>query len=165
MSWLWAVFSVRRSLLVEPTIETEFLFPAGPVMGREGQACIGADGAVVYTASGGYYAFPGTSTLTHETVQVLPGAPYPNAIICPWNGLVIGGVDGYYDSADIWVYDGPTGVELARLSSASATGYRTLFHRGMAASADGARLVALSSGQVGSTVAPELRSQWLPTPP
>ena len=66
------VFSVRRSLLVESTIETEFLFSAGPVMGREGQACIGADGTVVYTASGGYYRFPGTSTLTHDTVQVLP---------------------------------------------------------------------------------------------
>lgn len=144
----------------EATVER--LFNAGTAQGRLGQACLSADGTTVYTASGYPYNFPGVSFLTQQTVQVLPGSSYPSSVVCAWNNLIIGGIDGYYDATDIWVYDGPSGVELAKLSSAVATSYRTLVHRGLAVSGDGSRLISLS---VDSNHVQRARFQSLPTAP
>jgi hypothetical protein len=158
------VYSVSRSGENGGTAFVQLLFNTGTAQGREGQACLSADGTTVYTASGYPYNFQGVSFSTHESVQVLPGSSYPNAMLCGWNDLVIGGIDGYYDATDIWVYDGPSGVELAKMSSAAATSYRSLVNRGLALSGDGSRLVALSGGFVGSG-ALETRFQSLPVPP
>ena len=50
------------------------------------------------------------------------------------------------------------------MSSATATSYRSLIHRGLAMSGDGSRLVSLSAGFVGSGTL-ETRFQSLPAPP
>ena len=158
------VYSVARSGANGDTASVQMLFNTGTAQGREGQACLSADGTTVYTASGYPYNFPGVSFSTHQSVQVLPGSSYPNSMLCGWNNLVIGGIDGYYDATDVWVYDGPSGVELAKMSSAAATSYRGLINRGLAMSGDGSRLVTLSGGFVGSGVL-ETRFQSLPAPP
>lgn len=131
--------------------------------GRAGEACVAAAGDRAYTASGFPYDFPATDLATGAVVQRLPGSAYPNAIQCVWNGLVVGGIDGFYDATDIWVYDGPTGVSLAQLSSSTASGNRSLVDRGLAVSADGTRLVsvALESG----AAAARLYFQNLPSAP
>jgi hypothetical protein len=135
----------------------------GTVSGREGEACVSADGGRVYTASGGVYEFPATSLATGLVVQRLPGSNYPNSIQCVWNGLVVGGIDGFYAATDIWAYYGPTGANLAELSSSPSAGYRSLIDRGLAVSADGTRLVS-AARESGSPVS-RLYFQTLPSPP
>ena len=132
--------------------------------GRAGEACVAAAGDRIYTASGYPYEFPATDVATGTVVQRLPGSNYPNAVRCVWNGLVVGGIDGYYAPTDIWVYDGPSGALLAQLDSTDTVGaYRSLVDRGLAVSADGARLVSAASpnGQSSTT----LLFQDLPPPP
>lgn len=155
------VHALARTALGGGRFTATSLFSTGTVSGRDGQACIRADGAAVYTASGGRYEFPGTSLVTRLPLHVLPGEPYPNAMVCPWNGLVIGGADAYYAYDDVWIYDS-TGTELDRTSSSSSTvGYRSLLDRGLAVSADGSRLVSLSTSSGGRQVT----FQSLPAPP
>ena len=158
------VYTVARSGSNGSSTLVKMLFNAGTAQGRVGQACLSADRSTVYTASGAPYHFPGVSFSTHQTVQILPGSNYPNSILCAWNNLIIGGIDGYYNANDIWVYDGPSGIELAKLSSAVATSYRSLVDRGLAISGDGSRLVALSLSTPGSNSAKEIRFQSLPAP-
>ncbi|MCE1204232.1 MAG: hypothetical protein LWW79_06445 [Holophagaceae bacterium] len=123
------------------------------VSGREGEACFSANGDRIYTASGGTYDFPATAVATNTLIQRLPGAPYPNAMVSSWNGLVVGGIDGYYALQDIFCYDSPSGIGRGNLSSnSSANAYRSLRHRGLALSADGLRVFSLfvpSSGPAG----------------
>jgi hypothetical protein len=131
--------------------------------GRAGEACVSAAGDRIYTASGYPYEFPATSIATGSIVQRLPGSNYPNSVQCVWNGLVVGGIDGFYAPTDIWVYDGPSGVLLAQLSSnASTMAYRSLVDRGLAVSADGTRL--LSAARDGSAATSKLLFQDLPPP-
>ena len=119
----------------------------GTAQGSPGEACFSASADRIYTASGYPYDFPATSLSTGQVIQTLPGTNYPNSMQCVWNGLVIGGVDGYYASDDIFVYDGPSGVSLAQLSSNGQPGaYRDLEGRGMAVSADGTRLMSAWGG-------------------
>jgi hypothetical protein len=161
-----SVYRMRRTVLSGGRITAQFLFNPGTAQGREGQACISADNQYVYTASGAPYEFPGTSLATQQLARVLPGINYPNSMLCLWNGVIVGGVDGYYNADDVWIYDGPSGQELARRSSATATSYRSLLDRGMAPSADATRLVTLSAAQysfeTGYYHAHELRFQALP---
>lgn len=134
---------VTRSALEGGKVVVESRQGAGTAEGRDGEACFSASGDRIYTASGAPYDFPATSLATLTVVQRLPGGPYPNAIQSSWNGLVIGGIDGYYDGNDIWIYDGPTGVNLGMLSSnARSGGYRSLRDRGLVLSADGLRVVS-----------------------
>lgn len=135
----------------------------GTAQGRAGEACVSAAGDRIYSASGAPYDFPASSVATGQVVQRLPGNAYPNSIQCVWNGLVVGGIDGYYSSADVWVYYGPSGAELAQLSSSAATGYRSLIDRGLAVSADGTRLVSVARPNGQSTS--QLYFQALPAPP
>lgn len=158
-----SVDKVKRTALAGGGLVVSDAFN-GPVSGADGQACISGDGQMAYFASGGIYQFPGVSVVTHTQTQVLPGAAYPNSVICLWNGMVIGGTDSYYDATDVWIYDGPTGRELARRSSSSKASYRALLDRGLAASADGTRLVTLV-GLGGYFTPGEVRFQTLPTPP
>lgn len=143
-----SVYRMRRTALSGGTITTEFLFDPGTAQGRAGQACISADDEYVYTASGAPYDFRGTSLSTRQLSRILPGTSYPNSILCLWNGVIVGGVDGYYSSYDVWIYDGPSGQELARRSSGVASSYRSLVGRGMAASADASRLITLTENEV-----------------
>jgi hypothetical protein len=96
-------------------------------------------------------------------VQVLPGAAYPNSILCLWNGVVIGGIDGYYETYDIWIYNGPTGQLLGNVSSTEGPGaYRSLNNRGIAVSGDGTRMITLSGSGPYSNNDPEMRAQSIP---
>jgi hypothetical protein len=140
---------------------TQFAY-AGTVEGREGEACISADGSRIYTASGAPYNFPASSMSTGEVVQVLPGDAYPNSIQCLWNGVIIGGIDGYYETYDIWIYNGPTGQLLGHVSSTAGTGaYRSLNERGIAVSGDGTRMITLA-GAGPYNDSPEMRVQSIP---
>lgn len=94
---------------------------------------------------------------------MLPGEAYPNAISCVWNGLVVGGSDAYYDAKDVFVYYGPTAVQLALLDSASESSGRALVTGQLAVSADGTRMVTIVSTNAAS--GSELRFQSLPAPP
>jgi hypothetical protein len=134
--------------------------------GRQGEACFSASGDRIYTASGAPYDFPATSVATSQVIQTLAGTNYPNSMQCVWNGLVIGGVDGYYAPDDIFIYDGPTGVSLGQVSSnGSTTAYRDLLDRGMAVSADGTRMMSAWVGSPGSASTLGVYFQTLPAPP
>lgn len=119
-----------------------------------GQSCFSVSGDRLYTASGAPYDFPATSVATSQVIQTLPGSNYPDAIQCVWNGLVVGGIDGYYATTDIFVYYGPTGVSLGQLSSNGPTtsGYRDLLSRGLAVSADGTVLASTWAASGGGDV-------------
>jgi hypothetical protein len=160
-----SVFSLFRSALNGGQFNVGLLFNTGTAGGRDGQACISADGQTVYTASGAPYDFPGTSISTHLSTQVLPGEAYPDAVVCVWNGIVIGGADAYYDPTDVYVYYGPTGASLAVLDSSSQSNYRDLLLRGVAVSADGTRMVTLVSTTALGNPGSEIRFQTLPVPP
>jgi hypothetical protein len=151
------VYRTRRTALSGGGITATYVFNPSTAQGRAGQACITSDVQYVYTASGAPYDFRGTH-LTNRSLKVLPGTNYPSSILCLWNGVIIGGVDGYYAPADVWIYDGPSGTELAQRSSTIATGNRSLVDRGMAASADATRLVTLTQ----STTGAEVRFQSVP---
>ncbi len=159
-----AIYRFNRTALNGGQLNVSNLFSASTAQGRTGQACISADRTLVYTASGAPYEFPGTSLLTRQVAQVLPGTNYPNSILCLWNGVVIGGVDGYYAAADVWIYNGPTGQELTRRSSSAAPDYRSLVDRGMAASGDATRLITLTESTPGANQAQEVRFQSIPGP-
>lgn len=159
------IFSLYRSALNGGQFNVGLLFNTGTTEGRSGQACISADGQTVYTASGAPYDFPGTSIATHLTTQVLPGEAYPEAVVCVWNGLVVGGADAYYDPTDVYVYYGPSGASLAVLDSSSQSGYRDLLLRGVAVSADGTRMVTAVAANALGNPGSELRFQSLPVPP
>ena len=158
------VYRMRRTALSGGDITAQYVLNPGTAQGRAGQACISADNEYVYTASGAPYDFRGTSLATQQLARILPGTNYPNSMLCLWNGVLIGGVDGYYYEHDVWIYDGPSGQELGRRSSSAATGYRSLAERGIAASADATRIITQPMGQPGSSQAYELRFQALPAP-
>ena len=159
------VYSLFRTALGGGSLQSSLLFNTNTVQGAPGQACISADGQTVYTASGSPYNFYGNSTATHLGTQVLPGQAYPNAIACVWNGVVVGGTLGEYDPTDVFVYNGPTGVQLAVLNSSQITnGYREMLARGMGVSADSTRLITVDRADSG-TPGSELRFQPLPGPP
>jgi hypothetical protein len=158
------VFSIARSALGGGQLLVTSLFGTDYPPGSTGQACISADGQTVYMASGSPNDLPGISIATLLQIQTLPAQPYPNSIACVWNGVIVGGTDGYTAATDIFVYNGPTGAQLALLAS-SATGHRDLAARGMAVSADATRLITVISQTPRGTVGNELRFQALPAPP
>jgi len=148
-----AAMKVEWTVLNGGLLSASWVANALDVSGREGEACFSANGDRIYTASGGTYDFPATAVATNTLIQRLPGAPYPNAMMSSWNGLVVGGIDGYYAIQDIFCYDGPSGIGRGNLSSNSSTyAYRSLRHRGLTLSADGLRVFSLfvpSSGPAG----------------
>jgi hypothetical protein len=159
-----AVKRLERSALYGGQLRVSDAAGFTTAQGRAGEACISAAGDRIYTASGSPYEFPASSVATGEVVQRLPASNYPNSIQCVWNGLVVGGIDGFYAEHDVWVYDGPSGTNLGQFSSTGASGaYRSLIDRGLAVSADGTRIVAAArpNGQAVS----QLYFRSLPAPP
>ncbi len=160
------VYALHRSALAGGrTWATPAQGPFGYSGAAAGGACLEAGGARLYLAQGAPYEFVRYDAATWAALPSLPAAPYPNAVACAWNGLVVGGASAYYDPVDVWVYDGPTGASLATLSSAAATGYRALLTRGLAISADGTRLATVSSQGMGLFPGDEVRLHPLPAPP
>jgi hypothetical protein len=157
-----SVYGMKRTALNGGGMNTRHVFSASTAQGRDGEACINQDNTIVYTASGAPYDFPGTNIASGQIVQRLPGSNYPSSILCLWNGVVIGGIDGYYNSTDIWIYDGVTGLELAQTSSSESGSYRSLRDRGLAASGDATRLISMSG--VYGALTQELRFQSIPAP-
>lgn len=158
------LYRVKRSSLNGGGVSAAFFADAPTEAGAQGQACIARDGDRVYSASGGVYNFPGYSLSAAAVVQVLPGSFYPNAILCLWNGIVIGGTSQSPAPVDVWVYDGPSGTQLGLLSSAQETNILGLVPRGMAVSADGGSLVTLTLSNPGADLAAEIYFQPLPAP-
>lgn len=157
-----SVYGMKRTALNGGGLTSKYLFSTSTAQGRDGEACISQDNSIIYTASGYPYDFPGTSFATGQVVQRLPGSNYPSSILCLWNGVVIGGIDGYYNATDIWVYNGVTGVELLQTSSSDQGTYRSLHDRGLAASGDATRLISIS-GAYGAATS-EVRFQSIPAP-
>jgi len=157
---------IRRSALNGGSLITEagvVAPPAGIVQNpNNGQSCFSTTGDRIYTASGAPYNFPATSVATSQVIQTLPGNSYPDAILCVWNGLVIGGIDGYYDPTDIFIYQGSSATPLGQLSSdGTSSAYRDLQSRGMVVSADGTMLLTSWASLAG----PGIYFQSLPAPP
>jgi hypothetical protein len=76
---------------------------------------------------------------------------------------VVGGIDGYYNPNDVYVYVAATGFLAAELSSSGpSTSNRDLASRGLAVSADGTMLVSAWTGTPGVS---GLYFQPLPAPP
>lgn len=154
---------VRSALNGSSLVLTSNVLAPSTAQGRVGQSCFSANGDRIYTASGYPYNFPATSLSSGQVIQTLAGNAYPDSVQCSWNGLVIGGIDGYYDANDIFVYYGPTGVSLTDLSSNGAgSAYRDLNIQGLAVSADGTRLISAWGSAVWNS---GVYFQSLPPPP
>ncbi|MFC4309173.1 hypothetical protein ACFPN2_08785 [Steroidobacter flavus] len=131
--------------------------------GGAGQACITPDLQTVYTANSAPPYFQGNDIATGQIARILPGYYYPNSVLCLWNGVIVGGINGFGELVDVWVYDGPSGQELAQLSSGWNTPSRRLRVRGMAASADATRLITLTRADPSPPYqAEEVRFQSIP---
>jgi hypothetical protein len=156
---------VRSALAGGSLVITPTPVAVSTAQGAQGESCFSASGDRIYTASGFPYSFPATSVATGQVIQTLPGTNYPDSMQCVWNGLVIGGVDGFYADDDIFVYYGPTGVGLSQVSSNGLPGaYRSLLSRGMAVSADGTILISAWAAQPGTTSSVGVYFQTLPPP-
>jgi hypothetical protein len=161
-----AVYRLRRTALGGGRTWATYQYGPTYTGAAEGQACLSADGALLYIAAGAPYVFTALDVATQTMAPSLPASAYPNAIVCAWNGLVVGGTSSYYDPVDVWVYHGPTRAQLATLNSSGVAGttYRSLVPQGLAVSADGTRVVSL----VGAFMYPDragVRFQSLPPPP
>jgi hypothetical protein len=111
-------------------------------------SCVAAAGDRLYIShSSNESRVAGVSVATAQLVQSLPtNNRWANSLQCVWNGLLVVGLSDYYGPIDMRVFNGPTGVELATLSS-DGTGpgnpnwnYRDLERFGLAVSADGTRV-------------------------
>jgi hypothetical protein len=160
---------IKRSSLNGGVFVTQMNIISPPINTIEnstnGQSCFSTTGDRLYTASGAPYDFPATSVATSQIIQVLPGTNYPDSIQCVWNGLVIGGADGFYSPTDIFVYVGLTGVSLGQLSSNGLlTEGRDLLSRGLAVSADGTMLISAWANFPGNSSGAGVYFQPLPAP-
>jgi hypothetical protein len=157
---------VRSALNGGSLVITRNVLTPNTAIGADGQSCFSANGDRIYTAAGYPYDFPATSVTTGQLVQTLPGTNYPDSMVCVWNGIVIGGVDGFYATGgDIFVYYGPTGVSLGMLSSFGTTpGNHDLLARGLVVSADGTRIISTWANNP-TSLPGGVNFQSLPPPP
>jgi hypothetical protein len=158
------VWSVRFSALNGGSLAFARV-ATGDVYGADGQGCVNSAGAVAYFASGGIYGFTRVS-LTGVPGADLTALAWPDAIVCPWNGLVIGGRDSSFEGPpDVYVYDGATGAPVSQMAASpdDATGRHILQARGLLVSADGTRLISLVYDL--SQYPQQVALQTLPTPP
>jgi len=150
------VYRLRWSALGGGRLVTEHRFSTGfEQTGHQG--CISADNQTAYTVTDG---IRGLSMASGETVQMLPMASgQPRAMLCLWNGVIAGGIDSFGAPPDVFLYDGPSGIPLARVSSGDAK----LVELGLAASSDSTRLISLT-GDCCDPSSDRVRFQTLPAP-
>ena len=96
------------------------------------------DGTKVYAASGSPYNFNVFNTTTMELVQTLAAEAYPNAAEVGPNGIFYGGIDGYYETTDVWAYD-QAGNQISNYVVAGY--YKNLRSGQLVISGDGSRLI------------------------
>lgn len=123
---------------------------ATPQENIEGLA-VSPDGARVIPASGWPYAFEelGAGSLQPDGLSY-PGAAYPAAVAVSASGMLATGLFGY-DSTDINVYPfGKPAVSFTAAVGVASNGWADILKHGLALSADGTRLFAVS-GQADST--------------
>lgn len=157
-------YRLKRSALNGGEMRGSFAFQDSANGGNPRQACLSADGTTIYSANANPAYFPGTNIQTGEDTQLIAGDSYPNAIRCLWNGVIVGGIADDEPVNDVWIYDGPTGQELANVSSmeerpGNAGRPRD---RGIAVSGDATRMITISVGQPYDD--PEMRIQSIPGP-
>lgn len=129
------------------------LFDGSTQAGSNGRdVAVSPDGARVYAASGGHYAFPVFAGDSLAKLGDLSGSHYPNNAAVAWNGTFAGGADAYYEDIDIWVYAGD-GSWRGSTRCATVYGYSHLHEDALAFSGDGLRLACLASGSYGSAAA------------
>jgi len=118
------------------------------------QLVVSPDGTRVIPASGAPYYFEelGSSTLTPDGV-VYPGQPYPSAVaVSPGaGGLLATGLDNGYSAPSISVFR--LGVPQATFTAttANSSGTANVVPHGLALSADGTRLFAVTADDVYSS--------------
>jgi hypothetical protein len=124
---------------------------------------ISPDGGRVIPAAGYPYKFEemNAATLAPDGVSY-PGAAYPAAVAVSASGMLATGLFGY-DSPDLMVY--PLGKPAASFTAtiADSNGYGDVVRHGLALSADGTRLFAVT-GQAGSSTADSLATLQLYPP-
>jgi len=152
--WLVSVFSeayIRVYDVTDPTAPTQL----GTTFAPQNADAINditatPNGADVVVASGAPYellalALPG---LTADGVY--PTQPYPNSVaVSPDGSLIAGGTMSYYDP-DVWLF--PAGNSTVRTKWDFGSTNDTLYPHGLAFSADGSRLYAVSQGASGTGV-------------
>lgn len=152
--WLVSVFSeayIRVYDVTDPTAPTQL----GTTFAPQNADAINditatPNGADVLVASGAPYellalALPG---LTADGVY--PTQPYPNSVaVSPDGSLIAGGTMSYYDP-DVWLF--PAGNSTVTTKWDFGSTNDTLYPHGLAFSADGSRLYAVSQGASGTGV-------------
>lgn len=138
------LFSIHYSALNGGRILSQQLFNPDTAQGREGQACINPQGTRIYTASGYPYNFLGSNISSQTLERTLTAVAYPVAIVCGWNGIVIGGSMASYEENDIFVYNETTGNLLGKYNSSDNT-QRNLVSRGIGLSGDGSRMATATN--------------------
>ena len=113
-----------------------------PSVGSNGKdVALNADGSRIYAAAGAPYSFVEFDGNTHEYIQSMPGAPYPNNIEIGPNGLIYGGSSSWYGPLDVWVYNTAGALQY----SGYASGYvKEILDRELVVSGDGSRVILLT---------------------
>ncbi len=109
-----------------------------------GQVAVSSDATRVYTSNGSPYDFPVFNGTSLEQVATLAGTNYPDSGTVAWNDVYLGGVDGYYATDDIFVYDA-AGNALGQIKSTVSNG--SIRNHGLRVSGDGWRAVATVAAQ------------------
>ena len=63
------------------------------------------DGSRIYPACGAPYEFDVYDGATLRQVQTLPAVPYPNNAVIDVDGNFVGGVDGLYETDDVFKFN------------------------------------------------------------
>jgi len=118
------------------------------------QIAVSPDGTRVIPASGAPYRFEelGASTLAADGV-VYPGQPYPSAVaVSSGNGgLVATGLDNGYSSPDIAVFRLGVPQAIFTATTSNSSGTANVVPHGLALTADGSRLFAVTADDVYQT--------------
>jgi hypothetical protein len=110
-----------------------------------------ADGTRLYPACGWPYQFDVYDGTTLKQIQTLPAVPYPDGAVIDTKGNFVGGVNGLYETDDVFVYDAAGylvgAVPTTTYSSAQGQGFNLL-----AASADSTRVISATGAPYGTQV-------------
>jgi hypothetical protein len=108
------------------------------------------DGSTLLTAAGGPYEVDAFALPGLLAAGVYPTDPYPNSVaVSPSGSKLAGGSMSYYDK-DVFLFDTGNSTPGTRWDFKSTTDL--LYPRGLAFSADGTRMFAVSKGASGSAV-------------